>query len=150
MPGSKFVQILRPRAELVHEEIAAREARHEQERLESEVERRHREQIAVTDRHSTRAERIAIAALIVALLSAVATGFQAYYARPPAPQTRSLPSTAPIPNVTPSPELQAASPSITPAEAAASTEGSPVSTSSPESTATPNQAIQRTTPRSDA
>jgi hypothetical protein len=147
MPGSNLVQILRNRAELVRQEIAAREARREQQRQDAEVERRHREQIAVTDRHSTRAERIAVAALAVALLSAIATGIQAYYARPPRPQAQPTPATAATPVVTPSPEFQSPSSTATPAEAASRPESSPDSTSPANSTATPNHAMERTATR---
>lgn len=82
VPGSSLVSILRNRTELVRQEIAARQAQREQGRQEAESERRHREQVDVAHRHSTRAEWIAAGALAVAVASAIATGFQGYYARP--------------------------------------------------------------------
>lgn len=98
---SNLLQILRNRAELVGEEIARRRQRRERDHHEAEVERRHREQIAVAEHHSTRAERLALAALIVSILSVIATGLQAYYGRPQSSSLQLIPTSILAPSVSP-------------------------------------------------
>jgi hypothetical protein len=72
----------------------------------AQSDQQHQEQIAVAKRQASRAEAWALAALVVALGSAVATGFQAYYARPnpsSAPSTASIAAATPTPTARPTP-----------------------------------------------